>query len=203
MLKVIVIGLAWIITCTVYAGENAELYTETASTNNATDRGGAIPKPGPLKALSGNLVKPELREISAFVTKPASVTNAVTPYIAGGIPASRGEYPEYGSLWVDGLDGYIYFICGSTLISNNKVLTAAHCTINYPAYRLYVIPNFYSHDDPVSQNQVYQANNKYVHSKFNVSTFNDNDISILSLARSVNTARAKIYGGSNQFTNNT
>ena len=138
---------------------NGELNQETASTNIVTDMLWAIPKPAPLQDLSVNLVKPGLREIPDSVTKPASETNAITPYIVGGVPASRGEYPEYGSLWVDGLDGYIYFICGSTLIFSNKVLTAAHCTINYPAYRLYVIPNYYSHDDSISQNQVYQANN--------------------------------------------
>lgn len=160
----------------------------------------AIPKPDESNALSRSLVKPSLREIPSSVTPIDPITNAATPFIVGGNNASRGEYSEYGRLLVDGLDGYLYFLCGSTLISGNKVLTAAHCTIDYSASRLYVIPNYYSTSDSVSSSQIYRATVKYIHPNYGTSP-PKNDISILSLVRSANTAQAKIYGGSNQFVN--
>lgn len=161
-------------------------------TANATEMLWAIPKPDASENRSTVLLKSELRKI------PSGLENTFTPKIVGGAPAPRGAYPEYTSLWVDGLDGYIYFLCGSTLISSNRVLTAAHCTINYPASRLYVIPNYYSHNDSISSSQIYGVNSRYIHSSYSSST-NNNDISILALNKNASTKRAKIYGGSDQL----
>lgn len=166
----------------------------------ATDFLWAIPKPDSVMIQSEKIIEPKLRTAPKELSNTISSSIAISPYIVGGIPTYRGEYPEYSSLWVDGLDGYIYFICGGTLLSGNKILTAAHCTIDYSASRFYVIPNFYSHDDTITSSDLYQASNKVIHSSYTTNPPN-NDISILYLSRSANTARVKIYGGSNQFVN--
>jgi len=62
---------------------------------------------------------------NVFVRRSANVSQAVqartNPRIVGGTPAAPGDFPFYVSSL--GL-----FLCGGTLIYEDIVLTAAHCT---------------------------------------------------------------------------
>jgi secreted trypsin-like serine protease len=51
-------------------------------------------------------------------------TNAVNPMIIGGSPTKRGKFP-----WQVALYDNTWFFCGGSLISNQWVLTAAHCAV--------------------------------------------------------------------------
>lgn len=56
-----------------------------------------------------------------------------TDYIVNGVYASPQEFP-----WVVTLRYQNYFFCGGSLIGRNRVLTAAHCVVDYlPGGRLY------------------------------------------------------------------
>jgi len=46
----------------------------------------------------------------------------LAPRIVNGYPASRGDFPHQASVTIDGSS-----FCGGSLISENYVLTAAHC----------------------------------------------------------------------------
>ncbi|XP_026730702.1 transmembrane protease serine 9-like [Trichoplusia ni] len=65
---------------------------------------------------------PEAERIRAAEEKYLEQTR-----IVGGVPAGAGQYPYQAGLLLSiiGLDGL--GVCGGSLISNNRVLTAAHC----------------------------------------------------------------------------
>ena len=113
--------------------------------------------------------------------------------VVGGTTASRGEFSEFAQVWLDGQDGYVYAICGGTLIASNKVLTAAHCAAELTNL-YYTTPGFYSFNDTLTANSFYALSGKNQHPQHNTSTF-DYDIAIFTLSRTASTAKASIYGG--------
>lgn len=52
--------------------------------------------------------------------------NAVIGMIANGVKAKPGEFPHMAALGVKTDEG-VKFVCGGSLISENFVLSAAHC----------------------------------------------------------------------------
>ncbi len=123
-----------------------------------------------------------------------------TPKIVGGVPAARNEFPEFAQLFVDGLDGFVYSVCGATLISNTKILTAAHCTVGISPSRFYVLPNFYSFNDNVTFGDLIQIVAKREHPNYQQSTRFNNDVAVLTMSRTSNTLAAKIFAGQDQLT---
>lgn len=57
--------------------------------------------------------------------KPSVVTNS---RIVGGSAASANEFPQFAALGYKNLDTKLSFDCGGSLISENFVLSAAHCS---------------------------------------------------------------------------
>lgn len=123
---------------------------------------------------------------------PASLDH-FTPFIVGGTQAERDEFPEFAQLFVDGLDGFIYAICGATLLSSNKVLTAAHCVSEVTASRFYVLPNFYSFDDNISFSDLISVSAKNQHPNYEQSAEFNNDVAILTLSGNSDSPTAKIF----------
>ncbi|XP_055918593.1 ovochymase-1-like [Eupeodes corollae] len=92
--------------------------------------------------------------------------------IVGGVPVSINEFPHQVSLRANGKH-----LCGATIISNNTILTAAHCTIRFEAQNLTI-----THGST-------RANNGTIHQvkeiiltnpPYNKTTL-ENDISILKI----------------------
>jgi secreted trypsin-like serine protease len=65
--------------------------------------------------------------VSAGLLAPALVSAQDADIrIVGGTPAGAGEYPWQVAVLKK--QGQLYFICGGTLIADQRVVTAAHCT---------------------------------------------------------------------------
>ncbi|MEE4262642.1 MAG: serine protease [Desulfobacteraceae bacterium] len=152
----------------------------------------AIPKPDPLESDQAPTASAELKPL------PESLS-ASKPFIVGGSSTPLGKYPEYALLWVDGLDGNFYAICGGSLITSDKVLTAAHCTVDFTTSRLAAIPQFHSFSEDATYDNLISVTQKIEHPDYDKQTGRNNDIAILTLGEPTTTARAKIYGGTNQF----
>lgn len=138
------------------------------------------------------------------VEAPAALFEFSSPRIVGGTTAGRSEYPEFAQLYVDGVEiggepGLVYPVCGATLISSKKVLTAAHCTVDFATSNIYVLPAFYSFNDAISFNDLISVSTKAVHSSYSSSN-TGSDVSVLTLSSSANSALAKVYAGTRSLT---
>jgi hypothetical protein len=147
-------------------------------------------------AKPGSTVLPKYRELPErllYLVPSDQQGFMPSPSIVGGTTASRGEFPEFAQVWLDGQDGYVYAICGGTLIASNKVLTAAHCAAELTNL-YYTTPGFYSFDDYLTADDFYALSGKNQHPQYNPSTL-DYDIAIFTLSRTASMAKASIYGG--------
>lgn len=57
-----------------------------------------------------------------------SKCDTATPLIVGGAKTKNGEYPHMAAIGWRSLDGNLDFKCGGSLISDQFVLTVAHCS---------------------------------------------------------------------------
>lgn len=68
-----------------------------------------------------------------------TVARTIGDRIVGGVPVSAGELPWMATIFIEDSSGNLVQLCGGTLISKNKVVTAAHCNIlPARAYRIAV-----------------------------------------------------------------
>ena len=100
-----------------------------------------------------------------------------TPRIVGGIVALNHAYPFMAALEYT-LDGFQF--CGGTLISPNKVLTAAHCVDTSEAVQVRIGTN----NKVTDPGQIVSVISQVSHPKFNPSTL-DYDVAVFTLATPV------------------
>ncbi|XP_067644878.1 collagenase-like [Eurosta solidaginis] len=100
---------------------------------------------------------------------------AVSPRIANGQTAAANEFPYQAGLVLS--DGEVFRFCGGSLISNEWVLTAAHCTLTAISATVYL--GSITRLDPIIRLAVDKCDIK-VHPEFDMETI-INDIALIKI----------------------
>ncbi len=142
--------------------------------------------------------------IALFGATNSNAAIEIDPHIVNGENVNVGiEYPSFASLFYDRIDYDNYYgirpFCGATLLTNQYVLTAAHCIYNDKELQLFisVVPQLQNEKDfPHSINERVMVNEYYYPDSYNHSTLHS-DIAILKLAYPL----SRTYGYANLATN--
>jgi secreted trypsin-like serine protease len=100
----------------------------------------------------------------------------INKQISGGEAASRGQFPWQVAIHVDYTN-----LCGGSLIQNNWVLTAAHCTYGFNNFTVNIGATYWYF---VPEDDTYGTIEKYEHPDYD-QFYLSNDVSLLKLQRSV------------------
>lgn len=119
------------------------------------------------------------------------------PFIIGGSPVGRNAFPEYTLVILTDGFGNVTGLCGGTVIAPDKVLTAAHCSLNNVS-SYFLIPGFYSFNDSLAPNDLIQLSNAVIHPNYSIQDL-DFDIAVMTLRSNVTTTPAKVVEGNNQL----
>jgi hypothetical protein len=135
-------------------------------------------------------------------TKSGNSANqlAPTPFIIGGTTTPRNLYREYTLVVITDRSGEIIGLCGGTMIASNKVLTAAHCSLE-SAGQYFIIPGFYAFSDQLRESDIFPVRRVAVHPDYNDFT-SANDAAILTLTRNYFTKIAPVLSGTNKLAGN-
>merc|ERR1711988_2004029 len=125
-------------------------------------------------------------EFTTFVTLPACLVRRETQCqcgrtnreakTVGGKEAERNEYPWQVRLSLSGV------LCGGSIISRDKILTAAHCTEGRPVESITVFTR--DHDRTREDGEVsHSVCSKMEHPEYSRKTKYDKDIAILTLCK--------------------
>ncbi|XP_059151147.1 fibrinolytic enzyme, isozyme C-like [Physella acuta] len=102
--------------------------------------------------------------------------------IVNGNEASTGAYPYQVSFQVEYL-GHWYHICGGTIVTRNKIVTAAHCAVAYPQFPWRVELGTVVINDVTNPNrQAIDVASYEIHEGYTPLDNLPNDIAILTLA---------------------
>lgn len=103
--------------------------------------------------------------------------------IINGDEVERGAYPFMASLQSEFYDGHF---CGASLVHENYVLTAGHCTDGMDVDDFYVVLGMHDRSD-LSEGEVFEVDEIISHPNYDGNV--DFDFSLLKLRRAVDTAR--------------
>jgi secreted trypsin-like serine protease len=109
----------------------------------------------------------------------AAARSVASPTIVGGNPADPGEYPWQVALVGPGQPAATGQFCGGSLVDENWVLTAAHCTEGAAANQIEVIVGI--HDLTKQEGQRIAVSQIIMHPRYVAADF-DFDVALLRLA---------------------
>ncbi|XP_068205083.1 venom protease-like [Palaemon carinicauda] len=104
--------------------------------------------------------------------------------IVGGTPAPVGRYPWLAALGFEDGKGVIEFLCGGALITNQHIVTAAHCVRNRNDLKVVRLGEHNLDVETDGQHEDFGIEVRIIHENFNTISF-ANDIAILKLDKKV------------------
>lgn len=122
-----------------------------------------------------------LSQASLAVSAAQQPAEPQSPTIVGGEEATPGAWPWQVALILAGGDLYLHQYCGGSLIDEEWVLTAAHCTADFIPSEIEVVVGVHNLNDPPPGYQRLPVSQIINHPNYNASTF-DSDIALLKLA---------------------
>ncbi|EFA10762.1 brachyurin [Tribolium castaneum] len=98
------------------------------------------------------------------------------PRIIGGSTARAGQFPWQAAIYLDNISGK--YFCGGALITNQWILTAAHCVFGGKLFTIHLGSNtLFSQDE----NRIILSSSKYVvHPEYDQNTL-ENDVGLIQL----------------------
>lgn len=99
------------------------------------------------------------------------------PHITNGYTAKRGQFPWQVSIIIDGS-----YFCGGSLISDDWVLTAAHCANGFTSFDVTLGSSRVDTLDPGSRTAL--SRSSFMHEEYESSSIN-NDIALIKLPQTI------------------
>ncbi|KXJ84360.1 hypothetical protein RP20_CCG009420 [Aedes albopictus] len=131
--------------------------------------------------------------LSLFIARSAEGTGicgerklTADALIANGYTARSGAWPWHGAMFHRYRLGIVGYVCGVTILTEQFVLTAAHCTYergsqSLPANRLFVKVGFSNLDSPEDRVRQFDVDKIARHEEYDMDSF-ENDIALLKLS---------------------
>ncbi|KAK3851364.1 hypothetical protein Pcinc_041983 [Petrolisthes cinctipes] len=110
------------------------------------------------------------------------ITNVTAIRIVGGFPPPKGLYPWLAALGYVNGRGKVTFLCGAALITNQHVVTAAHCVKNRNDLKVVRLGDHHLEEKNEADHEDFKVSERIIHEQFDSFTY-ANDIAILKLDR--------------------
>jgi len=118
------------------------------------------------------------QEINENIPKGCGALSKQLTRIVGGQPADKGEWPWMAALLRDSDDQY----CGGVLVTDQHILSAAHCVDNFKASDITIRLGEYDFEAPSNSRRDFDVERIYMHERYNRKTY-ENDIALLKLKK--------------------